>query len=222
VADTPENKAMYQMILKTGAAPPDLRRYLVEDKYGPLTQTEWNKFTQLSGDKLKAMVLQNMAGLDTMAPQDVKAFMNQAGEAANAQAASELGLAPQKGVFRNVAGGAAGGSGVSSFGLPGRTATGLPSRADMGLSGQGGAAPNVAGAGGSVLAGSAFGGVSAPHRIGLRRSMVGGGPIRRLVSGARRGSRFVSGRVRTAGGGRLRRISVGRRSRGRRIRRSRA
>lgn len=223
VADTAVNREMYQMILDKGAAPPDLRRSVVEDKYGPLTQEEWSQFAGKSGTTLKQMVIQNLAGLKTMAPQDVKAFLNQAGEVANEQAAASLNLTPQKAVFRSPSGGAV---------ARDTTAIG-PTRADLPPS-PAGARAVFGGAATGLPAGMAGGGVAAlggagrmavGGRTGLGRGLGGRAPGRRLVSGTGRTPRFVSGRVRTIRGARHigpRRISVSRRTGARRRIRVRA
>jgi len=202
VSDTPENKELYQTLLNKGAAPPDLRRYIVEEKYGPLTQAEWSQFVRTSGVDLKGLVQSNLRGLKTMRPEDVKSFMNRAGQIANENAAAKMNLTPQKQVYRGGGGTGGGGGGVPPVtGLP-KT----PRRTSFGRSAAfggrvGGAMPRAVG----------FGRRTAPGR----RSLAGGIAGRGRTTGGRLGRsrriRLVSGKLRTRTG----RISRRRRGIGR-------
>jgi hypothetical protein len=91
-AQTPENEALYGMQIEKGAAPPELRRSLLEDKYGPMTDKQFSNFAKISGGALKSATLSNLADLQGMEPVDVKKFLNKAASDGDKQAASELGL----------------------------------------------------------------------------------------------------------------------------------
>ncbi|HUD74540.1 MAG TPA: hypothetical protein VMQ76_05660, partial [Terracidiphilus sp.] len=228
--DTPENEAMYGMILDRGAAPPDLRRYIIEEKYGPLSQAEWQKFAQKSGEILKQSVLDNMEQLQTLPPQAVHEFMTRAGESANAQAAASLNLEPVPhpgkafaGAGPSGGGGGAGGGSESSFSLPKAPtlgSVGLPRPSGgFGRAAMAGARVSQgASAGAAGVSGGGGGGIGpisrrvslrgAGMRDGVSRRMGGGGAgVRppRLVSGRLHAR---SGRIRLARGRKRHRVSL--------------
>lgn len=223
VSDTPENRALYEMLVNKGVSAPELRRSVIEERYGPLTEDQWQKFVQISGSTLKKAVVSDLEGLKSLPPEQLKSFLTKIGTQANLQAAAELGLerVPQPG--RGLGGG--GGAGIATFTPPGgggRAETPrltLP-RVESGLG------PAAGGGGGGVglprIAAGAF--ASAAPRLTLpiaaRSAGLGGrlaagtGQPRRITSlGAPRGAgrrrlAYVSGRLRSRGG-RLR-ASLGR------------
>lgn len=222
VSDTQENREMYQMIVDKGAAPPDLRRYIVEENYGPLTQDQWNKYVKSSGDTLKSMVLQNMESLQELPPQAVREFMMKAAESANAQAAAALNLQPERAMGRGSHGGgamASGGGGGSG------TVKMLPSAPSAG----GGMLPTAAGIprspGGSSGGGSASaivpagGGGSRGGRIGIPQGLAAATGVGRISSKSPLRKRsLVSGRLRSGIRSRVRRSTSGVRVNTRKIR----
>lgn len=183
VSDTAENKALYQMLLDKGAAPPDLRRYIVEEKYGPLSQDEWQKFVKLSGSKLKSDVLANLASLNSTDPHGVKLFLNRAAQIANDYAAQSLHLT-QKPTFSTAAS-TGGGSAVPA--LP-KGNIGLPTTPRISLPG--------ASLGGKSTRLSSMGGYGSPTgsgTTGFRRARTGRLSLSGLTGGQQR---FVRGRLR--------------------------
>lgn len=92
VSKTPENEQLYSTLIAKGAAPPELRRSVLEEKYGPLTDSQFQKFAKISGETLKAETLGNLPTLQGSTPNDAKKLLAQASTAANRQAASALGL----------------------------------------------------------------------------------------------------------------------------------
>lgn len=92
VSKTPENERLYPMLVDKGAAPPELRRYLLEEKYGPLTDAQFSKFATISGAALKFQTTASLSDLQSMAPDEVKKFLTKAAHAADQEAVSELGL----------------------------------------------------------------------------------------------------------------------------------
>lgn len=204
VSDTPENKALYQMILDKGAPPPDLRRYIVEDKYGPLSQDDWQKFVKISGSALKSEVLSNLDTLNGTDPHGVKLFMNRAADIANDQAAQALHLTP-KPTF-SASSGSSGDSAVPT--LP-KSNVGLPSSARISVPG-GASGGRISTGGGSRGYGGGFG----PGTTGIRRGTTGRLSLSGFTGGQRR---FVHGRLRAhvtrvRGIGRKSRVSIPRRS----------
>jgi hypothetical protein len=95
VAQNKENEQIYGMMVDKGVAPPDLRRSIIEDKYGPLTDDQWSKFSKLSGDLLKQQIIGNLASLQSQDPADVKKFFNKSSTSANNDAAGANGLEAQ-------------------------------------------------------------------------------------------------------------------------------
>jgi hypothetical protein len=109
--DSPQNRALYGMLVNKGADPPAIYRYRVENKYGPIEQGTWEKFAKKSGDILKQNTMDNLESLQEMPPEAVKTWLAKAGQLANNQAASDIGLEPQKAPkARASAGGGGGGS----------------------------------------------------------------------------------------------------------------
>jgi hypothetical protein len=203
LSDNKENKAIYQLLLDKGAAPPDLRRYVIEDAYGPLNQDQWSRFVAASGGHLKRLISDNLAGLQTMQPQDVKSFMNRAGQMANNQAGIDIGLQRQAGGGGYSSAGTGGGGGLSGSAapaIPKAPRVSLPGgRASVSV----GAAPRI----GAGLRRVGYG-----RRFGMGRGL-GAGRFHRGRKRLLRSKRFVSGRVRIPRSRFSRRIRFSRRPR---------
>ena len=75
VADTPENQKMYSILASKGVAPPELRRYVLEEKYGPLTDEQFAQFARKSGDVLKKDVLNTLNWIKTNNSTRVKTWL---------------------------------------------------------------------------------------------------------------------------------------------------
>jgi hypothetical protein len=183
VSDTPENKELYQMLLDKGAAPPDLRRYIVEEKYGPLSQEEWQKFVKISGSKLKSDVLANLDSLNSTDPHGVKLFLNRAAQIANDQAAQSLHLMP-KPTFPTAAS-TGGGSAVPT--LP-RGNIGLPKTPRISLPGA-----SLRGKSTRISSTGGYGSQMGSGATGFRRVRTGRLSLSGLTGGQQR---FVRGRLR--------------------------
>lgn len=112
-----ENEALYGTLLEKGAAAPDLRRLTIEDRYGPLTDTQWAKFTATSGTALKKTVKDNLDGIQAMPPDEAKKFLNKAGQEADQLAASTIGLERIKLLSRQTTYAASGASGDPTAGI---------------------------------------------------------------------------------------------------------
>jgi hypothetical protein len=187
VSDTPENEKLYGLLLNKGASAPDLRRYVIEEKYGPLSDEQWSKFAKLSGDTLKESVLSAADGLKGASPEEVKKFMVQSGSVANRTAAEEMGLEPKKQTETASRGGSGGQNGMP--GIPGGATSGRSS---------GVSSPKITGSAGAGLGPSRrLGpGTSQGRPRGRSRASTGISGSRRLVHG-RLSSR--SGRIRRVG-----------------------
>ena len=222
VSDTPENREMYQMLIEKGAAPSILKRTEFERRYGPQDQSVWTKYSKLSGDTLKGMVVDNLAQLQALPPQAVREFMVSAAESANAQAAMTMNLEPVPSARGGMAhsGGGGGGFGASPA-LPA-----LPTASSMGLprSPIGGGGAGLDGGGASSSTRVASSGASSAGMAGSASS-VGSGRIGRSAgrftrprrsAPATRSPRLVSGRLR-ARSGRLHRIKLARGKKAHRI-----
>lgn len=94
VSKTPDNEDLYTTLVEKGAAPPELRRYIVEEKYGTLSDNQFAQFAKISGDALKTSVLDNLSNLKTEPTAAVKGFLGDAARQADSQAAQKLGLEP--------------------------------------------------------------------------------------------------------------------------------
>ena len=62
------NEAAYQVVLKSGQAPPTPNRSQVERTIGLLTDEEWYRYSRARGQRLKALVTQQAATLNGMEP----------------------------------------------------------------------------------------------------------------------------------------------------------
>jgi uncharacterized membrane protein YgcG len=145
VSKTPENEEIYPLLVSKGVAPPELRRYVLEEKYGPLTNDVYAKYAQISGDALKKTVEANLPGLERMAPDVAQSFLQRAAQDADAQAAQTLLLERQR-VLKSSQGAS---GGLSAPSAPsGRQSFG--GGAGGGSVGGISTAPRASGAGGSV------------------------------------------------------------------------
>jgi len=210
VADTPENHQIYELIANKGAAPPAMLRSAVEDKYGALSQTEWQAFAKRAGDALKSETLENIKELQEMTPDEVKKWMNRAGQQSETEAAASMQRFPLKPARGSASEASGGGGRGEAAALPGATAPISPAGRVI-------SEPEAARTGG--------GGVTRPRRAVYtpftpragaagRRLGTGRSGHRRLSVGRRLGHpvRLVHGRVGSprisAGHRRRRRFSV--------------
>lgn len=92
VSKTPENETLYPAMVSGGFAPPELRRYILEERFGPLTNDEFSTFARKSGARLKADTLNNLPTLNAVAPEDAKKWLSQAATRADRQTELEMGL----------------------------------------------------------------------------------------------------------------------------------
>jgi hypothetical protein len=92
VSDNPVNRELYQTLLDKGVAPADLRRTLVEERYGPLTDEQFTQFAKSSGASIKDALAGNLTQLQGMSAPDAKKFVAKAVQTADLQSASDLGL----------------------------------------------------------------------------------------------------------------------------------
>lgn len=103
VAETSENQQFYRTLAQKGAAPPELRRYVAEEKYGPLTDDQFSDLARRSGAMLKRAVSQNLSGLERMTPEQVKDYMGKVAGQSDRTAAMALGLTAVKPATRTTA-----------------------------------------------------------------------------------------------------------------------
>lgn len=92
VADTDENQKLYRTLAQKGAAPPELRRYVLEDRYGPLTDEQYAQFARRSGQLIKQSVVQNLPQIEQMSSQQAKTYLSRIATQADRAAGAELGL----------------------------------------------------------------------------------------------------------------------------------
>lgn len=94
IAPTPENKRIYPALLQKGVGAPELRRYVLEEKYGQLTDDQFADFADKSGALLKQSVAKNISAIEKMTPEAAKDFVTNAAQQADRIAASALALKP--------------------------------------------------------------------------------------------------------------------------------
>lgn len=87
-----DNERLYPLLVEKGIAPPELRRYVVEEKYGPLSDSQFNDFARKSGALLKQSAVSNLNDIQRMSPTEAKRFLQNAAERADKTAAAALGL----------------------------------------------------------------------------------------------------------------------------------
>jgi len=147
VSQTPDNMKMYPMLVEKGAAAPELRRYILEERYGNLTDGQFAQFAQISGKALKETVTSNYDNLKTQPPQQVRDFLGEAAKQADAEAAQKLGLEP----VQRPSGASGGSPGASSSNSgPAAPAAGLPGARTGGISRSGGGISGSSGLPGGI------------------------------------------------------------------------
>lgn len=203
VSKTPENEGLYPMLVDKGAAAPELRRYLLEEKYGPLTDAQFSKFAVISGAALKSQTNASLSDLQAMAPDEVKKFLTKAAHQADQEAVDELGLEnvkPSKKEQRATSVGVA----STPRGTLGAD-IGRVSSSTAGSSSAATPAPRASASPGIPRVPSAGyrGRLTAPGS----RSSGGRLSLRASSSSASRSRRLVSGRLRVRSGGTRRRLS---------------
>lgn len=201
VSKTPENEALYTTLVEKGAAPPELRRYLLEEKYGPLTDSQFSKFAGISGASLKAQTNGSLSELQNMAPDEVKKFLTKAAHTADQEAVSQLGLGNIKPSKREQSTGRAGVSpsiaprGTSDSGLGRVSAPVAPSSAS----------PSRASSGSGAVR------TPTPYRgrlsLGGSRSSGGRLTVHAPSRAASRSRSLVTGRLRVRSSGRTHRLA---------------
>jgi hypothetical protein len=92
VADTDDNQRFYRTLAQKGAAPSELRRYVLEDRFGPLTDDQFAEFSRRSGAVLKQSVTRNLAAIEKMTPEAAKEYLTKATVQADRTAAAAMGL----------------------------------------------------------------------------------------------------------------------------------
>ncbi len=92
VEDNPQNRKLYQTLVDKGIAPPTLRRGVLEEKYGQMTNSNFGTFAQRSGDMLKKATLANLSVIEKQSPEDAKKTVAKLAQTADNVAAKGLGL----------------------------------------------------------------------------------------------------------------------------------
>jgi hypothetical protein len=92
VSDNPQNQALYQALLDKGVAPPNLSRTVLEEKYGAMTDDEFQKFAQQSGAAIKNELVNNLSSIQQMSGSDAKKFIQKATSQAEGNAAIAVGI----------------------------------------------------------------------------------------------------------------------------------
>lgn len=92
VKNSPENERIYSMLVDKGAAPSELRRSDVEDKYGTISDDQFRQFALKSGSSLKRQINASMESLEKSSPEVVKQFLMKASQTANNEAGMLLNL----------------------------------------------------------------------------------------------------------------------------------
>lgn len=212
VAQTEDNVKLYDgLLLQKGAAAPDLRRFDIEEKYGPLSDSDFAKFAQISGSTLKKMVMDNVDSLKEMPPEQVKSFLESSAHTANDLAAAEMNLQPQKATAVRSSGSSGGGYASLGGGVAMPKLPAAPSAAVLGsgpttrAAASSGGADYTSGGGGmaaSGYSGGGGGGGAAPRGMGTRRVSLGGGARVRKP-------RLVTGKLKSRMGRRVRTRRIG-------------
>lgn len=96
VAQTKTNETLYPLLVEKGAAAPELRRYILEEKYGPMTDDQFSDFARISGNTLKQNLLTRQAELTAATSDQAKKIMANAAQWADRTAAAAIGLEPVK------------------------------------------------------------------------------------------------------------------------------
>lgn len=96
VSDGGENRKLYEAMVNKGVAPPEVRRFLLEDKFGPLTDEQFHEYALSSGRKLKDALSRNLSEIKSSAPEDAKKLMADESKQARSETADKLNLKPIK------------------------------------------------------------------------------------------------------------------------------
>ena len=161
---SPENERLYPLLVSKGVAPPELRRYILEERFGPLTDAQFGEYARRSGAHLKSEAIEGELDLSAMSPEDAKQWLTKAATRADRIAESQMGLTRRK-ASEDVAGG----------GRTARSAQGYQSRwpagavAGTGPAGIPSARPAAMPRGGARAPGLRRTGFRVPGRVGLRR-----------------------------------------------------
>lgn len=90
--DTPQNNALYQMMLDKGVAPADLKRTVLEQKYGPLTDDQFTQFAIQRGQQIKKQLVAGLSALQSASTADAKSIVGGITTAAESSTAAAMGL----------------------------------------------------------------------------------------------------------------------------------
>jgi len=140
VSDNAENRKLYEMLVTKGIAPPVMRRAVLEEKYGVLSDDQFTKFVKQSGATLKRSVLSNFNEISSQEPVEAKKTLSQLTASADKLAAQSLSLQPVKEAKSSGGGGmtlSGGSSGASSLLASGNSLLGAGSGASSSLLGGG-------------------------------------------------------------------------------------
>jgi len=86
------NDKLYGTLINKGIAPPELRRYVLEEKFGDLTDDQFSDFARKSGALLKQSAVSSLNDIQRMSATEAKRFLQNAAERADKTAAAALGL----------------------------------------------------------------------------------------------------------------------------------
>ena len=92
IPSSSQNERLYNTLINKGIAPPELRRYVLEEKFGDLTDDQFSDFARKSGALLKQSAVSNLNDIQRMSPTEAKRFLQNAAERADKTAAAALGL----------------------------------------------------------------------------------------------------------------------------------
>jgi hypothetical protein len=92
VEDNPQNRKLYQTLVNKGIVPPTLRRGVLEEKYGEMSNSDFGTFAQRSGDMLKKATLANLSVIEKQKPEDAKKTVAKLASTADNVAAKGLSL----------------------------------------------------------------------------------------------------------------------------------
>jgi hypothetical protein len=92
VADNPENRKLYTMMVDKGyASPPPLRSSL-EERFGPMSNEDYSRLTKKSGDILKRSLLSDYNAIAKAEPDEARKMIQKLTRSADKLAAQALGL----------------------------------------------------------------------------------------------------------------------------------
>lgn len=90
--NTAANNKLYTTLIDKGVSPSPLQRTTVEDRYGYMSNDQFNQYAQLSGSILKKAVQDNLQQIQKMDPVAAKKLMIKLSSEANNEAATKMGL----------------------------------------------------------------------------------------------------------------------------------